>query len=126
MTGDLPGRLDDLAVGEALAVAQIEGGGGIALFQIVQRQQVSIDQILHMDIIPHAGAVPGGIVGAVKGETLPLALGDLKNDGDQMGLGPVILPDGSVMPGTRHIKVAQRAEFEAVGLGRTTGAYAPR
>jgi hypothetical protein len=66
-TGNLPCRLDDFPVGKALPVAQVKGGGGVPLFQIIQRQHMGVDEILHMDIIPNAGAVGGGIVGAKKG-----------------------------------------------------------
>ena len=76
---------------------------------------MGVDQVLHMDIIPDAGAVPGGIVGAEKLERGNLPLGRLEDHGDEMGLGPVVLADVPVPPGPRHVEVPQRHKTQAVG-----------
>ena len=115
VAGDPAGGLDDLPVGEALPVAQVEGGGGVGALQVVQGQEVGVDEILHVDVVPDTGAVLGGVVGAEEGELLPLALGHLEDEGDQVALRPVILADGAVVPGSGHVEVAQGAELEAVG-----------
>lgn len=90
--GDAPGRFNDFTVGEALAVAQIECGGGLAGFQVFQRQQVGVDQIFHMDVITHTGAVPGGIVCAEQTQFFPLAQGGGQHQGDQVGFRTVTSP----------------------------------
>ena len=43
MAGDPSGRLNDLAVGEALPIAQIKCGGGAACFQVVQGEEMGVD-----------------------------------------------------------------------------------
>src|SRR5699024_9510111 len=74
VTGDAAGSLHDLAVGEALTVAQVEGGGGVALLQVLQSQEVGVDEVFHVDVVADTGTVLGGIVGAEEGQVIPLAL----------------------------------------------------
>ena len=44
VAGHAAGRFDDLTVGETLPVAQIKGGGGISLAQIIQRKNMCVNQ----------------------------------------------------------------------------------
>ena len=57
LAGDSAGRFDDLPHGITGAIAQIEHVTAAAPLQIFQCQQMSLRQVLHMDVVPHAGAV---------------------------------------------------------------------
>ncbi len=50
-----------------------------------------VDQVLHMHIVAHAGAVGRGVIGAEDGHRVPLALRRLDCHGHQVRLGRVVL-----------------------------------
>ena len=89
MAGHLARRLDHLADGVALTVAQVVGPA--ALIQGAQGQDVGLGQVGHVDIVAHAGAVAGGIVVAIDLDLFPLAQRHLEHQGDEMGFGMVVL-----------------------------------
>ena len=53
---------------------------------------MSLRQILHMDVVPHAGAVRRGIVLAEDADVIPLTQGCFHHQRDQVGFGVVISP----------------------------------
>src|SRR5690606_8669868 len=114
VAGDAAGALDHLADGEAVAVAEVAdevfaGGGG------VQGEQVGLGQVGDVDVVADAGAVGGGVVVAVDGDGRAAALGDLEDEGDEVGLGLVRCAVGAV--GAGDVEVAQGGRAQAVGGG---------
>ena len=71
-----------------------------------------------MDVIPDAGAVPGGIVVAVNRHMVPPSVGNLQNNGDQVGLRVMRLADLTGHMRAAGVEVAQRHKPDAVGNGR--------
>ena len=117
VAGDAPGHVDDLLHREAHAVAQVEDIVLATLEQIVQGQDVGLGQVGNMDVVPDAGAVGGGVVVPEDAHVVPLAVGYLEDNGDQMGLGVVGLADGAGDVGAGGVEVPQSHILEAVGLG---------
>ena len=115
MAGDLPGHVDDLLDGEAHSVAQVEHVVVPALQQIIQSQDMGLGQIGDVDIVPDAGAVLGGVVVAENGDLLPLAVGHLEDQGDQMGLRGVRLANGSGGMSAAGVEVPQGHIPQAMG-----------
>ena len=114
--GDLADGLDDLAHGEAVAVAEVADqvlarGGG------VEGEEVGLGEVGDVDVVADAGAVGGGVVLAEDGDRLALALGDLEDERDEVRLGVVALAAAAV--GAGDVEVAQRDGGQAVGRGLT-------
>ncbi len=91
--GDLAHGLDDLADREAVAVAEV-ADEVFARGRGLEGQQVGVGQVGDVDVVAYAGAVRGRVVVAVDGDRVALALGDLEDEGDQVGLGVVALAAG--------------------------------
>ena len=77
---------------------------------------MGLGQVGDVDVVPHAGAVPGVVVVAVDGHLLPLAQGHLEDQGDEVGLGVVGLADLAGLVGAAGVKVPQAHIAQAVGL----------
>ena len=56
--------VDDLAHAVAVAVADVECGRGAPATQVGEGVQVRRGQVLDMDVVTHAGAITGRVVGA--------------------------------------------------------------
>ena len=108
---------------EVPKVRQNLGGGGdeiergIGALQVVQGQEVGVDEILHVDVVPDAGAVPGGIVVAVNRHMVPPSVGNLQNNGDQVGLRVMRLADLAGHMRAAGVEVPQRDKMDAVCNG---------
>ena len=76
---------------------------------------MGVDEVLHVDVVPDAGAVRRGVVGTEELQAVPPALRHRQDERDEVGLRPVILADGAVRPGPRHVEVPQGAVFQAIG-----------
>ena len=109
LPGDLADHVDDLPVGEAVAVAQVVDPVPARRGR-VQREQVGAGQVFDVDVVADAGAVDCGVVVAEELELLPPSGGHVERDGDEVGLRVVPLADGQpvaqVRPG--DVEVAQR------------------
>ena len=92
VAGDLADDLDDLAVGEAGAVAEVEDPVSPGVHR-VEGQQVGGGQVADVDVVADAGAVGGVVVVAEELELLAAAEGDLQGDRDEVGLRVVPLAD---------------------------------
>ena len=79
-----------------------------ALFEIFQRRKMRLGQVLHVDVIPDAGAVGGGVMIPEDADVIPLAEGGFHHQRDEVGFGVVILADARLGIGAGGIKVAQR------------------
>ncbi|GAA3231226.1 hypothetical protein GCM10020256_45570 [Streptomyces thermocoprophilus] len=80
MTGDLPDGLDDLADGEAVAVAEV-ADQVLARGRGAEGEEVGLGEVGDVDVVADAGAVGGGVVVAEDGDGLAAALGDLEDEG---------------------------------------------
>ena len=89
MAGHLARRLDHLTDGIALSIAQVVGPA--ALIQSAQGQDVGLGQVKHMDIVAHAGAVGGGVVGSEYVDCRSIARCS-KCKRDQVGFRSVVFP----------------------------------
>src|SRR5205814_10299219 len=88
-----------------------------ARLQVFQGQQVSLGQVVDVDVIADAGAVGGGVVGAEDVQVRPLADGGLDHQRDQVRLGPVVLANVAGGAGARGVEVAQGRVAPPVGAG---------
>ena len=105
---------DDLTHRGALAGADVEDvlGHLLAAGQVVQGGDVGDGQVLDVDVVAHAGAVGGGVVGS---EDLGgLALGEpVEDHGDEVEGGHV----AQVVPaGSGDVEVAQAGPAQSPGL----------
>src|SRR6202163_2255461 len=75
--------LQNLPHAVAVAVADVESGGGAPAAQVAQGIHVSRRQVLDVDVVAHAGAVGGGIVGAEDRDVRSLAESGFAGDLDQ-------------------------------------------
>ena len=77
--------------------------------QIVDGCHMAPGQIHHMDIVPHAGAVWGGIIVSEYGEVVPAAHGHLGDEGHQVvGDALGVLADSAALMGAHRVEVAQQ------------------
>src|SRR3990170_4198042 len=103
LTGDPAGGLNHLTVGEAGAVAQVvHAAAGV---RPLQGQDVGRGQVRDVDVVTDAGAVGSRIVRAVQRHGVPLAGGDLEDDGDEVGLRTVVFT--APVAGAGGVEVAQ-------------------
>lgn len=84
---DLAGHLLDsgnhLAHGLAVARAQVDGQALAFVLQVMQGLYVGLGQVGHVNIIAHAGAVPGVVIGAENLDMPAAALGGVHHQRDQ-------------------------------------------
>ena len=78
----------------SFARAQIHGNG-LAFGKIFQPHNVSVGEIIDVDVVADAGTVGSGIVVAKDLQRRPLSLHRLENEWDQMSLGFVHFADGA-------------------------------
>ena len=76
--------INDFLNGKTLAGAEVEPVGVATLHQVIQSAQVSVGQVVYVDVVTNAGAVRGVVVGAEYGDSRALALDGLKNNGDEV------------------------------------------
>ena len=69
-----------------------------------------------MNVIPYAGTILGGVVAAEDGQLLPLAVGYLEDDRDQVSLRIVGLADLAGGMGTAGVEVPQGHITQSVGF----------
>ena len=109
------GRREDLADGEPAAAPEIEGqrlvrariaGGGR-----LDRAQVRVGQVRHVDVVPDARPVRGRVVVAEEGQR-QAALGGEQDVRDEMGLGVMVLAQRRRRAG--DVEVAERDAAQAV------------
>ena len=125
----------------ALAGAQVAHEQSALALQFLHRRHVALGQIHHMDIVPHAGAVGGGVVVAVDVKLFQLThrhLGNIRHQvvGDAVGVlahqAGLVGADGVEVAQQRHVQrgvcgadVGQDALLEqlggAVGIGGASG-----
>lgn len=73
-------------------------------------QHMGVDEVLHVDVVPDAGAVRRGVVGTEELQAVPPALRHRQDERDEVGLRPVILADGAVRPAPATLKY-RRAQY---------------
>ena len=135
--------LDHVQHTVAHAGAQIDDLAAVMICQIVHRSHVTLGQIHHMDVIPHAGAVGGVVIVAENAELLEPPGSDLRDVGHQIvGNAHGILADqpafmradGVEVPQQRHgpVRIGKGHVLEnlldhvlgpAVGIGAAHGAH---
>ena len=88
----LPHRVHYLEDGVSRPRAQIQKVAVPTGGQVIEGEDVSAAQIGHVYVVSHRGAVHGRIIVAKDLEVGSLAEGDFQAEGNQMGLGVVVLP----------------------------------
>ena len=68
----------DIEHAMALSAAQVHSKTG-GLLQRLERSEVSFCQVLHVDVVTHAGAIWGGVVSAIDVQVRALACGYLRD-----------------------------------------------
>ncbi len=115
LAGHLLGGVDDLLDGKPLARAEVEPVGVAALHEIVERAQMRVREIVHVDVVADARAVRRIVIRAEDRDAGALALDGLQNDGNEVRLGIVILADETVLGRTGSVEIAQEDALEPVG-----------
>ncbi len=95
VTGNFATRLDDLANARSPAGPQVQAQT-FSRLQTFERPQVSITQIVDVDVVTDTGSVRRGVVIAENGDFVALPQCDLQHDRYQVRLGIVVLADRSV------------------------------
>mmetsp|Transcript_8723 Transcript_8723/g.28817 ORF Transcript_8723/g.28817 Transcript_8723/m.28817 type:complete len:374 (+) Transcript_8723:809-1930(+) len=82
---------------------------------LLERRQVTLGQVDHVDVVPHAGAVLGRVVRAVDGEVRPLPDRDLLDVGHQVVWDPLRrLADLARAVGADRVEVAEQDHVPAL------------
>jgi hypothetical protein len=81
---------------------------------MIKSQNVRFGEIVHMDIVPDAGSVLGGIVGAEDAQDGSVRTSGGEGKRDEVRLGIVKFTNLSAFIGTRSVEIAQRGETQTV------------
>jgi hypothetical protein len=84
---------------------------------------VGAGQVIDVHVVPQAGSVRGGVVGAEQLQVGPLADRHVDRDRDQVGLRVVVLANGAVLGGAGGVEVAEGRERQLLDMGQ--GAQRP-
>ena len=87
------------------------------LLQIGERAAMRVGDVVNMNVIAHAGAVAGVVVGAVHGDAVNPPGGGAAGHCDQMFGGLAALADAGVRVGAGDIEIAQNHAVETGGAG---------
>src|SRR5699024_198220 len=91
------------------AGAQVEHLAALMLAGIVHCSHMALGQVHHMDVVPDAGAVVGGVIVAVNAELFPAAHSHLGDVGHQVvGDTPGVLTHPSGGVGADGVEVPQQ------------------
>ena len=83
---------------------------------------MALGKIHHMDVVPDAGAVGGGVVVAVDAEILPAAHSHLGDEGHQVVRNaPGVFADAAALMGADGVEVAKQGHAPAAVRGAHTG-----
>ncbi len=105
---DLFAGPDDLEHGATGSGSEVEG----ALDAWLEGKDMGLGEIDHVDVIADAGAVRGGVIGAVDFAMFFLAEGDLEHIGDEVGFDAVVF--AVLFGGAGGVEVAEGDVFELV------------
>ena len=95
------------------AGAQVADKQAALALQLLQSGHVAQGQVYHMDVVPDAGAVGGGVVIAVDMELFQLAHGHLSDVGHQVvGDAVGVLADEAAFMGTDGVEVPQQGHVQ--------------
>src|SRR5581483_5732533 len=108
--GDFFAGLDNLTHGIAIAVAEVVK----SLFAGREGQDMGLGQINDVDIIPDAGAVGRGIIGAVNLALGGLAERDFEDVRDEVGFDAMMFAE--FLAGAGGVEIAEGDKLEAVDL----------
>ena len=98
----------------ALAGAQVADEEAAAGLQLLDGADMAPGQVHHVDVVPHAGAVGGGVVVAKDVDLLQLAHGHLGDVGHQVvGDAVGVLADQAGLMGADGVEVAQHRHVQA-------------
>lgn len=114
-TGSLKG-LDDLEHAVPAPRPQVDGGA-VRLRQALERAQVALGEVDHVDVVAHASAVGRGVVAAPDAQALAPAGGDLGDEGHEVvGDALRVFADQAAGVGADGVEIAQQCDAP-VGLG---------
>jgi hypothetical protein len=117
MAGYLPGRVDDLLVAVAVAVAEVVD---LVLAGPDRRQgeQVGGGQVGDVNVVADAGAVRGRVVVAVQQQLVAPSAGHLEDDGDQVAFRAVPLAQPAHRARGVEVPQARGGQAERLALPR--------
>lgn len=113
--GDGFHRLDDLAHGEAAAVAKVKDIGFAAVEEVFEAEDVGGGEVGDVDVVADASAVTGGVIGAEDGDGVTVTEGGIEGEGDQVGFGVVVFTKAAIGVGSGGVEVAEPHGAEVVG-----------
>jgi hypothetical protein len=74
------------------AVAEVQELRGAALLEVLQGEEVSLPEVVDVDVVSDRGSVGRVVVVAEHRDVRPLPQGGLEHEGNDVGLGIVVLP----------------------------------
>src|SRR4051794_3789262 len=86
-----------------------------AFGQIFKAKHMRLSKICHVNVVANASSVGGGIVIAKNVQRCAIALGRLKDHGNEVGLRIVELADSSALIGSGRIEISEANETQAIG-----------
>ena len=98
------------------ACSQVKHPTSFAFEQPFKALDVGIDQIHHMDIVTHTGAVRRGIIRPVVGQGVPFAGRGFDHHRDQAGFGLVPFTYFGFNVGARNVEIPEHHRLKAVAL----------
>ena len=120
MAGDPSRDLDDLEHRVSFAGPEVGQDLLGARLEASESAEMSVREIGHVDVVTDAGAVGCVVVVTMNRDRCPLAQRHLERDGDQMGLGVVILAQVPIRVGAAGVEVPKRGEAQPVRVGEVT------
>ena len=118
--------VDHLEHRVAAAVAAIERQAAAAAAQMVEGDEMGVGEVADLDVVAHAGAVGGRIIGAEHLDVRAVAERRLGGDLDEMGgVRPSIGPERPRGSAPGDVEIAQDDVSEVVGAGGVLRASTP-
>ena len=101
-------RLDDFAHGSAAAGPQIDRGEpGLDPVEGIESQDMGAGQVVHVDVVPQAGAVGRFVVIAKDSQGSPSTRGRVEGQRDQVLLVSVVFAERTVAPRSGRVEVTE-------------------
>jgi hypothetical protein len=100
-----------------MSVAAVKNVAGAAIHQVLQAENMCINQIHNMNIIPDAGTVRRRIIGAVDADMLPFSRSCFENKGNEVGLGVMAFADPGERVSTCGIEIPEGYKSEVFREG---------
>ena len=89
------------------AGTEVEDAAALAIRKPTNTQNMRIDQIADMHVVPDAGAVWRVVICTVNRQSIPLAVDCVQHQGNQMGFGPMEFAHLSFRVCAGYVEIAE-------------------